>query len=132
MYWEKPSVDFNLYANRKKTDTGETASLLELKLNIYGSSSSALSKEDITFTDDAGNPLSESEVPLEVYSISGYNSTGTNQGYYTVTFKGIREGTAFVHAKLDENEAQTTVTVENTLTIKASDSRITLAPGEEA
>jgi type II secretory pathway pseudopilin PulG len=131
IYWDKPSVDFNLYANRQEISTGETISLLELKLNIYGTASGSLDADDITFTDDEGNPLSADEVPLEVYSVSKYTSEGTGKGYYTVTFIGIREGTAFVHAVIDDQEAQTTITVENSLTIKASESKISLEPGEE-
>ena len=132
IYWEKPSFDFNLYGNRQADpDTGETVSLMQMKLRVYGTVSGTLTADGITFTDDEGNELSGDDLPLEVYSVSGYTQESSTQGYYTVTFKGLREGTAYVHAKVGDNATQTIATVDNTLTIKASASKLELEPGEE-
>lgn len=129
IYWEKSSTTFDMYANRKET-SGEEMSLLTLKLHIYGTAKDKLSKDDITFCDDEGNILPADEIPLEVYSVSAYTEDESG-GYYTVVFKAIGEGTAFVHAKLDDKDAQTVVNVVNEMTIKTSEGKISLKSGDE-
>ena len=131
IYWEQSSETFDLFANRQTdAQTGETVSLMSMKLRVYGSPSQTLSKDDITFCDDEGTELPASTCPMEVYSVSSAqtDSTGT---YYTVTFKGLKEGTAFVHAKLGTKTTQTTVTVKSKLTVKLSENKLELEPGEE-
>jgi prepilin-type N-terminal cleavage/methylation domain-containing protein len=132
IYWEESSFDFDLYANRETPtsgdDAGKEVSLYKVKLRIYGTTNTTLKKSDITFTDDAGEALTDS--PLSVYEISSLKSD-TTSSYYEVTFKGLKTGTTFVHAKLGDNETITTITTSSDMSIEGNDGKITLKAGEE-
>jgi prepilin-type N-terminal cleavage/methylation domain-containing protein len=136
IYWEESSFDFDLFANRQTATSGASAgeelSLLKVKLRIYGTADDTLTADDITFTDDEGEALTDS--PLEVYEISGLQKDETSS-YYEVTFKGLKSGNAFVHATLgsgdDQKEAEMTVNVTSDMSIKGNDGKVTLRAGEE-
>ncbi len=130
IFWENQSVTFDMFANRKKDEeSGDTLPLLELKLRIYGDADGTLTKDGITICDDEGNVLTDP--PIEVYKISEYTKDDTGN-YYTVTFKGLKEGTAFVRAKMGDDEAQTSIEVVNQLSVKSSTNKVTVKPGESS
>lgn len=130
IYWEKQSAEFDLYANRTSADSGETLSLFDVKLRLYGDDGAGLSEDDITFTDDEGNELTQDELPLEIYEISDLQ-TDSEGSYYTVTFKGLKTGIAFVHVNLDDREAEMTIDVVNEMTIQGAEDKVSLLAGEE-
>ena len=127
IYWEESSVDFDIYSSRKQADDGTTMPLLDVKLYLYGMGNDvSLDKDDIAFVDDADNTLTDS--PIEVYKISEYDA---DKGCFTITFKGLKEGTAYVKATIGDKTAQTIVNVKNSFTIKSDvTGTLELEPGE--